>query len=332
MKELKSKKILYYIDPIEGYRETVQCELNNLFRKAEYIGGCFPKKSERSKRFKILRELKNIVFFKTIFENKRKAYIENILKDVVDFDYFLGIGTGEFSPFFIKRLKEKNPTIKTILFLWDKVEYLPKGFNLEGFDEIFSFDKDDCEKYGYIFRESFYINTKSSNKNKEIDLYYLGALREMKRYNKLLKLKEYLEENLLNYNIKLFIDKLIEKNSKDRFDESLITREKINYLLNIEFVKKTKVLLEINYKNQKGLTLRAMESILGKTKLITDNKDIINYDFYKKENIYIVKDIEEIKNIPLEFFKTSYVDLEDKIVEKYSCKGFLKAIFLREGS
>ncbi|MGL5901349.1 MAG: hypothetical protein ACRCZO_01580, partial [Cetobacterium sp.] len=313
-------------DPIEGYVETMENELKYLFKNVMYISGCFPKKEERSKRFKILRELKRIYIFREIFEKKRREHIEKILENVVEFDYFISIGTGEFSPFFIKRLKEKNPRIKTILFLWDKVEYLPKGFNLEGFDQIFSFDKDDCEKYDYTFRESFYVNTSKNIVEKNIDLYYLGALREIKRYNKLLKLKEYLEKNLLSYNIKLFIDKIIEKNNKLEFDKDLITRDRINYLLNIEFVKKAKVLLEINYKNQKGLTLRAMESILGKTKLITDNSDIINYDFYKKENIYIVKDIEEIKNIPLEFFKTSYVDLDEKIVERYSCKGFLKDI------
>ncbi|MGL5125505.1 MAG: hypothetical protein ACRC6U_05885 [Fusobacteriaceae bacterium] len=327
MEDKKDKKILYYVDSIEGYKETLGDELDRVFEKVKYIGGSFPQKIGRSKRFKILRELRKFPFFKNIFEKKKKQYIKNILKDINGYDYFLVVGLGEFSVFFMELLKVQNPKIKMIIFLWDKIEYLPKDFNLKGFDDIFSFDKDDCEQYGYKFRESFYINTENTIPEKQIDFYYLGALRETKRYDKILKLKDYLELNSLSYNIKLFVDN---STKKDELDEMLITKERVNYLSNIKYIKKSKVLLEINYKNQKGLTLRSMESILGKTKLITDNKDIVNYDFYKKQNIYIVEDIQQIKYIPLSFFKTSYEDLEKNIVKKYSCRGFLEEVFRME--
>ena len=45
-------------------------------------------------------------------------------------------------------------------------------------------------------------------------------------------------------------------------------------------------IIEIEDIDQNGLTLRSLESIFFGKKLITDNRDIVNYDFYKKENIY----------------------------------------------
>ncbi|MGL6131268.1 MAG: hypothetical protein ACRCZ9_06620, partial [Fusobacteriaceae bacterium] len=203
MERMKNKKILYYVDSIEGYKETLEDELGKFFEKVKYIGGSFPQKNGRSKRFKILREFKNVPFLKFFFEKQKKQYVEKILKEVNDYDYFLVVGLGEFSLYFMELLKSQNSKIKTIIFLWDKIEYMPKDFNLTGFDEVFSFDKDDCEKYGYKFRESFYINTEKIICKKEIDFYYLGALREARRYDKLLNLKKYLEQNFLSYEIKL---------------------------------------------------------------------------------------------------------------------------------
>ncbi|UPO97395.1 hypothetical protein MKD34_00745 [Cetobacterium somerae] len=334
MKKFKKSKILYYIDPIEGYREELKNELKKIFKEVTFIGGGFPKKEERSKSFKILRELQGIKIFKKFFLKKQIKYINKILKNIENYDYFLAVGTGEFSIDFMKKLKKKNPTIKTVLFLWDKVKYLPKKFNLEEFDYIFSFDKEDCKEYGYIFRESFYITNLKSYEKKEYDLYYLGALREEKRYKKLVKLKKFLEKNNLKYNLKLYIDKELEKKLNTSLDEKIVIREKIGYLENLLEVRKSKCILEINYKDQNGLTLRSMESILGKTKLITDNSNIKEYDFYSENNVYIISSIDDLDKIPIEFFEKEYEELPEKIREKYSCEGFLKEILekLSEGN
>lgn len=324
----KIDKILYYIDPIEGYKEAIENELKKIFGELTFIKGEFPKKEDRSKSFKILRELQKISFFKKFFLNKKDEYMDEILKNIVDYDYFLTIGTGEFSVSFLKKLRAKNPNIKTILFLWDKVKYLPKGFNLKGFDYIFSFDKEDCEEHKFIFRESFYIGNKEKvTHEKQNDIYYLGAMREESRYKKLVKLKKYFEKNKFKFKLKLYVDKSLEKKIGNNLDDDLIIREKVGYLENLLDVYKSKCIIEINYKNQNGLTLRSMESILGKTKLITDNPNIKDYDFYNKNNIYIIDDIDEIEKIPLNFFSKEYEDLPENIIEKYSCKGFLKTIF-----
>lgn len=70
-----------------------------------------------------------------------------------------------------------------------------------------------------------------------------------------------------------------------------------------------------------------MECLAYNTKLITTNKDVINYDFYNENNILIVDKIEEIEKIDINFFKSPYLELSKEILDKYSFEGFLKEIF-----
>jgi hypothetical protein len=61
-----------------------------------------------------------------------------------------------------------------------------------------------------------------------------------------------------------------------------------------------------------------------KRKLITTNTDIINYDFYHKENIFIM-DRKEM-DIDLGFIEGNYHEINKEIYEKYSISGWTKNI------
>lgn len=92
-------------------------------------------------------------------------------------------------------------------------------------------------------------------------------------------------------------------------------------------MKNSKVVLDISYKNQLGLTLRCFEALATETKIITDNLDIKNYDFYNPNNIFCIENIGEIENIPDSFFESEYQKIDEDIVNRYSVRGFLKEIF-----
>lgn len=123
-------------------------------------------------------------------------------------------------------------------------------------------------------------------------------------------------------NIRLFSKKRMKvANSK------ILTYERVPYAENIRNIKKARVTFEKNIKNQNGLSLRSLECLGYRTKLITTNKDIKNYDFYTPENICIVDSIEDINKIPIKFFKEEYKEIDNEILEKYSFEGFINEIF-----
>ena len=86
-----------------------------------------------------------------------------------------------------------------------------------------------------------------------------------------------------------------------------------------------KCVIDIESPTQNGLTMRTIEMIGLKKKLITTNKDIVNYDFYNPNNI-LVCDRDNFK-IDKSFIETPYEELAKEIYEKYSLKGWLLQIF-----
>ena len=74
---------------------------------------------------------------------------------------------------------------------------------------------------------------------------------------------------------------------------------------------------------QNGLTIRVIEALGAKKKIITTNQDIVNYDFYCPENIYIYNGEINLDSI---FFQNDYKTIDEKIYNKYSLSNWLKEV------
>ena len=74
---------------------------------------------------------------------------------------------------------------------------------------------------------------------------------------------------------------------------------------------------------QNGLTIRVIEALGAKKKIITTNQDIVNYDFYCPENIYIYNGKINLDSI---FFHSDYKIIDEKIYNKYSLSNWLKEV------
>lgn len=328
------KNILFSTDGILGYKENIEKVLKEKFDIVEYIGHYFPTKSGRTLYFKMLREFskKN-----KIVEKYYKRYIEQYFCKLLDkykeikFDYFLVVAGQEFSKEFIQELRKRNPKIKCILYLWDKFEYTTLRKSAEEYDYIFSFDSEDCKKYGFYFRPSFYLDEIEKNKieycKRKYDIFYLGGLRDKKRYEIIENIFEFSKKTELNSFLKLYVNRKIEKYLPKNYLKEIIIRERMSYSKNIELIKNSKCVVEINADRQIGLTLRSIEAIGNETKIITTNSSIKEYDFYDKKNIYCIEKLEDIFLIPKEFFIEEYKKLSENIKNKYTTKGFIEEIF-----
>ena len=93
----------------------------------------------------------------------------------------------------------------------------------------------------------------------------------------------------------------------------------------MDIVKKTNIILDVNDRKQQGLTIRTLETLLAGKKMITTNKDIVNYDFYNRNNICVI----DRKNItiPISFFDNEYENIDKEILYKYSVKGWIDDVF-----
>lgn len=97
-----------------------------------------------------------------------------------------------------------------------------------------------------------------------------------------------------------------------------LTGQKMN-----DVYEASRCVLDSAQAGQLGLTIRVLEALGAKKKLITTNEDIVNYDFYRPENIYVYEGHIDLDNV---FFKEEYKEVDKEIYEKYSLRSWLKKI------
>lgn len=253
----------------------------------------------------ILKE-KNIIF--RIFRkfNMVNSILFGIWKfKIKKYDYII-LGENGYSPKISKYIKKKNPNCKVIMYYWNILndEY-KKILEDRNIDEFWTFDKNDSQRYNLKYNPQFYSKDIILNNNKiKQDVTFLGRAKE--RRNKLIKLKENL--NTLGITTKFFI---VEKE-----------KDLIGYDKYLESISSSRCILDYNQEGQVGLTLRPMEALFLKKKLITNNTDIVNYNFYNTNNVFIlgVDDMSKIK----EFINNPYKEVNEEIINYYSFESWLK--------
>ena len=221
------------------------------------------------------------------------------------YDYVI-VGENGYSKKISEFIKKKNPNCKIIMYYWNVLnEEYKKILDDKNIDEFWTFDKQDAKRYGLKYNPQFYTKAINLKKNDiEKDLVFLG--RAKNRKNDLLKLQVQLEDKGI---ISEFV---ISEKEKD-----IMPYDKY-----LTLISKSRCILDYNDEGQTGLTLRPMEALFFKKKLITNNKDIINYDFYNPNNIFVLglDNIDDIK----EFIEKEYEEIDEKIIDYYDFEQWLK--------
>jgi len=215
----------------------------------------------------------------------------------------------------------KTISKRTIVYYWDGFDHFPRyKESLPYFDDRFSFDPVDVKKFNLKFITNFYFK-EDRNTETQTDLFFLSS------YDSRFPLVEKIASLLEKQNKKVLIYQhtrnphlIKQKNSSIIFIDKHIPFEETTKLM-----RETKIVLDIHKDIQHGLSFRVFEAMgLGK-KLITTNADIINYDFYNPNNIFVWKN--ETETISESFLNTPYEELPEDIYKKYSQESWIKTIF-----
>ena len=257
---------------------------------------CYYKVKINNIFLKVTRKYK-LPFFK-LFLGKWKSNLDSY-DTVILFD-------NGYSSLISKYIKKKNSNIRVILWFWNPVTEQSKKFlNDKYVDEIWTYDKNDAEKYKLKYNTQFYTkNLKIKNVAKKQDILFLG--REKGRKQDIDKLKEICNKQDIKF--KAFII----SNEKDY----------VSYEKYIEYLQESEAILELIKENIRGLTLRTLEALFLKKKLITNNKDIVNFDFYNPSNIFVLG-IDELENLK-EFLNKPYENIDQKVINYYDFEEWLK--------
>ena len=181
------------------------------------------------------------------------------------------------------------------------------------FDQIYSFDKKDCDKYGFIYHPTNYSMTHMCNDSINQDVFYVGVSKG--RANTIGKVYERLRSEKANA---LFYISRLESGEKKI--EGIHYNEWLNYGEILRFIQHSNCIVEIMDGNQEGITLRTMEAICYNKKLLTNNQSMKKSKYYKTGNIQVFKTPDEID--------VSFVMNRDKV--DYMYEGEFSPIHLLE--
>ncbi len=261
-------------------------------------------------------------FLKILFKKnlKTKFYgnciIDELKKNNEPQDLILTIKGDFIAPEFAIQIK--NYTKKSVAFFNDNTKRCPKIIRvLPCFDEVFSFEKEDCKKYNLKFKTNFIYNYEENvNFEKKSDFEVFNISSYGKRSDLIIKIAEKLSLLEIPYKFYIFDKK------KKIINNSLINsiQETIPLSVVNKYIEKSNVLLDIHRENQNGLSFRVFESMGLHKKLITTNSDIKNYDFYNENNILIIDS--KKPEIPLEFIKKPYIEIPENILNNYKISGW----------
>lgn len=231
------------------------------------------------------------------------------------------VGSLIYEPFLLK-LRKKFPTTHILYSYSNIVNNLAsvkptklRKYNIEGL----SWDIDDCKRYKLKYQRPCVDPNLIRNKiisNPIYDVCFIGA--DKGRY----QMVKDIEKVIVGSGFKSYIHitpdysffKYLHQDYKD----------KIPYEKYLEITAASDCIIDLVQKGQVGTTMRTMEAIFNKKKLISNNHRLKEYDFYTPDNIFIVTK-ENLRDIP-NFLRIPYVPIENEILNKYMLKNNIEEI------
>lgn len=213
---------------------------------------------------------------------------------------------------FLKWLRKNHPKSRIILWYWNTVEECRRYLDPEKIPdsiEKWSYSKYDCLKYGMNYNTTFLPEVPKIIGTDDIctDVFFVG--KDKGRLDKLLEIKKLLESH------KLDVDFHICKN-RNRDKDNEIYKKPIPYAEILEKIKTSRVILDCCVSENAGPTIRPIEALMYRKKLITDNKAVMDEDYYCRDNIFVLG-IDNNDTLR-DFVMSPYKQIDNEIVIKYT--------------
>ncbi len=263
-------------------------------------------RTERNFLIRVLRKLTiGIGYF------RRQFWLKHWFGSVKHSDLIILIAVIGISDV-ISDLQKGYKNKKIIIFFWDPV-YRVSECLLNDYEK-WSFDINDCMHFQLKFNSTFYFR-KLINQSliPELpvlyDIYFLGRNKGRKH-----EIDNWIGQ-LSHFN---FTNKILIIPDKD----DTLKRYHLTFQENIKNVIQSKAILDIYQDGQVGLSLRVMESIYFKKKLITNNRSLVDEIFYNKSNVFILG-YDDLSVIDFFLFSDYDTNNWDYLIEYYNFNSWI---------
>jgi len=323
---LINKKVLLIMPVFFEYEKDILLKLKNKGYEVEWI---------RDRPFDGVFSLFLLRIFPKMMQLLSSVYFKVNYRSVKYFKYdvILAINPITLRDKDMRIVISDNINAVKILYLWDSInnrEHIKKIFPF--FNKIFSFDPECSKKYSLTYRPLFFRDLSKSKSNAQsYDISFIGTMHS-DRISVLYKLVTHLPSHVSGYwyiyvrsGLFLFLNRFfikdINKLPASYFNTSSLKKSEVSSI-----VQSSKIVIDIEHPKQSGLTMRCIEALGARRKMVTTNSSIKSHDFYDENNVCIIDRDNPI--IPKEFFQSKYKEIPDDLYYKYSLDGWLDELLM----
>lgn len=256
---------------------------------------------------------------KNLKKIKQTNFILNKIPNDIQ-DITLIVDPAHFNHIVLEEIRKKS--VKLIAYNYDSIAQLPlPADKISYFDEFYSFDKDDCKNYNFKFITNFIYSTKKDI----ITDYRLKAFTIQSKSNDRIRTLSKIADELDSLNINSYEFHVYGKTKKGVNNNIIFFNARIPLNTFKNKMENSEILLDLVRDGQNGLSFRIFEAMALQKKLITTNKNIIDYDFYNPNNILVID--KKRPTISAEFLNSKYQPIPENIYNKYTLDQWIKTIF-----
>ncbi|WP_035291762.1 hypothetical protein [Clostridium sp. KNHs214] len=326
---MSRKKVLYIGTPIFNYHKKIISE----FEAKGYSVDFYNDRPSENSFIKGMIKIK-----KSLLNSLIQKYFDKIMSETKDktYDLVFIVNCKVFTSEMIKQLRESQKSARFVLYMWDSLTLYPDSRKLIPlFDTAYSFDLDDCEKIEKLkFLPLFYckeFEQVGQVQDSQIDYDIVSVCTaHPNRYKTMHKLFPELESKGIRIFSYMFLNKLQylynitfvpEFKGSKRSEFKFIPLSESE---NLDVLKRANSVFDMQHNKQSGLTMRTIETLGAKRKLITTNRNIKRYEFYNENNIFVM-DENNLDKIEA-FIKRKYEPINDEVYKKYSISSWIDTI------
>jgi hypothetical protein len=219
------------------------------------------------------------------------------------------------------------------LYLWDGVENV-RGVTsiLDAFDAVATFDPKDASERGWTYRPLFARSGDGASTGRTDARFawcFIGTLHS-DRHRVLHRLRRasggsnhsfvfgYIPGRLM-YLLRHFTDWTLWLAPKGSLSTRSMSAADVR-----AHVDASSVVVDVEHPQQRGLTMRTIETLMAGKKLATTNRHILASDLYDPSRVLVIS--REQPSIPADFLNIPFAPIPDILRRKYSCEGWVSEL------
>lgn len=275
-----------------------------------------------------------------------QRYLDRILDETRrrDYDLVFVINGKVLTPEFVQALREQHPGAETVLYLWDSIQLYPHVLDFSGlFDRRYTFDTADArERPDFVLLPLFYTDDYRALGAQQVERFDFDLANvctaHANRYALMrvlvprleeagLRVFSYLYLNPLQFAYNKVTSPVFKRARVKEFDFSpLDVRDYLDVLA------RSRAVLDVSHHAQSGLTMRTIETVGARRKLVTSNAEVVKYPFYDPSRVLLLDPAQVDSAAIKAFIELPQVHLDDATYERYGIHAWLHEIVTGEGN